>query len=636
MSPSLRRLAAYLLVPSALVIAGAVDLRFVQDDAYITMTYGRNLADGIGAVFVKGEAVEGFTSILWMLLSAMLSTITSDPAQALQTLGIAAAVATVVLVGLLTWHVLDGVDGIDDRRRPLLAAAAALWPASTAAFQFWSASAMETSFFLASLVLTVLLWFRRPNGFGWLIGGVVLLLTRPEALLVLPVLLAGTAIRPSGLRVAVHHGAVLAAAVGGLTLWRWLTFGALLPNTFAAKTSSLATQAGYGVDYLLAFTTEVGGFGIALLAVVVAGVLANRSDIRTMATLVVLWTAAVVVLGGDVLRHQRFLLPIQVLAAPLVVYGIATLVARRSVPLAPIVAGVACAALAVQGWFSERTAIQATIAIERELVNKMAITGRFLAWVSEREGRPLTVAASTIGSLAWHSRQNVVDMLGLTDRTIATMPAPIAALESDASIVWKERKYNAAYVLSRQPDYIVFSTGIKPSAFAERALLLEQFYVDYYQYYYHAPGDTKLLQMFRRKPSAVLARSPQHRIDLTDAHVRAFRSYVDGLAWLTRPDAADRARALFSQVVREGAPNFSGAWQQLADLGNPQVDTTVRRLYLQAITIDPCDIRAHFSLYQLARMDNDTAAMRLHGDWVGRCNPQLFTMAGLPVPDDAY
>ena len=40
------------------------------DDAYITFRYSQHFAQGMGAVYNIGERVEGYTSFLWMLLSA--------------------------------------------------------------------------------------------------------------------------------------------------------------------------------------------------------------------------------------------------------------------------------------------------------------------------------------------------------------------------------------------------------------------------------------------------------------------------------------------------------------------------------------------------------------------------------------
>ena len=73
---------------------------------------------------------------------------------------------------------------------------------------------------------------------------------------------------------------------------------------------------------------------------------------------------------------------------------------------------------------------------------------------------------------------DVIDLLGLTDSTIARYPEPpIPGMQT----TWKERSFNSRYVLKRAPDYIAFSTSAKPSAPAERALLLYPQFLEGYR-----------------------------------------------------------------------------------------------------------------------------------------------------------
>jgi hypothetical protein len=60
-------LAAGALALLGLVLAGRA--RFVQDDAFISFVYARNLAKGNGLVWF-GERVEGYTNFLWVLWMA--------------------------------------------------------------------------------------------------------------------------------------------------------------------------------------------------------------------------------------------------------------------------------------------------------------------------------------------------------------------------------------------------------------------------------------------------------------------------------------------------------------------------------------------------------------------------------------
>ena len=60
------------------------------DDAYIFFVYARNLAEGHGFVYnVGGEAVEGFTSLLWTLICAVVIRTTANPLELLLAINVA-------------------------------------------------------------------------------------------------------------------------------------------------------------------------------------------------------------------------------------------------------------------------------------------------------------------------------------------------------------------------------------------------------------------------------------------------------------------------------------------------------------------------------------------------------------------
>ncbi|MCP4685143.1 MAG: tetratricopeptide repeat protein, partial [bacterium] len=90
-----------------------------------------------------------------------------------------------------------------------------------------------------------------------------------------------------------------------------------------------------------------------------------------------------------------------------------------------------------------------------------------------------SVAVATIGIFGYELLgHELIDLVGLTDSTIARHSEdPIPGMVT----TWKEQKHNSRYLLERGPDYIVFSTGIKPSAPAERALLLYRQFMDAYR-----------------------------------------------------------------------------------------------------------------------------------------------------------
>ena len=308
--------------------ACAWSMRFVQDDAYITLTYARNLVDGHGLVFNIGEHVEGFTSLTWTLLSALLISIgIRDVATALQIVGIACTMLTLVPLFRIAQRMLRHA-GTAETVVPWLALLAPLFFASTAAVQYWSASAMEAPFFWLLVALTLEAFLVAPQSYRWVALGMLLLLTRPEAMLVIGILFAARLLvtlrnkdsvdeqplsRTTLTRQLLLQGALLGGTLLALTAWRWFSYDALLPNTFAAKTGFVYDQIGSGLEYLASHITNVWLWGVAFVPIVAAAWYVRNREVLLVVLLAALWTCAVVVLGGDVLRHQRFLIPVQLI-----------------------------------------------------------------------------------------------------------------------------------------------------------------------------------------------------------------------------------------------------------------------------------------------------------------------------------
>ena len=72
----LKRPGPALLCASAAMLLYASTLLLMQvgvvDDAYIFLRYARNIREGAGPVFNPGEAVEGYTSPLWLAVLTAL------------------------------------------------------------------------------------------------------------------------------------------------------------------------------------------------------------------------------------------------------------------------------------------------------------------------------------------------------------------------------------------------------------------------------------------------------------------------------------------------------------------------------------------------------------------------------------
>ncbi|UCD63306.1 MAG: tetratricopeptide repeat protein, partial [Candidatus Zixiibacteriota bacterium] len=212
----------------------------------------------------------------------------------------------------------------------------------------------------------------------------------------------------------------------------------------------------------------------------------------------------------------------------------------------------------------------------------------------------------------------IIDMVGLTDTTIARHPQePIAGITT----TWKEQNFNAAYVLSQSPDYILFSTGRKPSAPGEKALHLYQQFFDAYKIvdYAQMPGP------YNRKTRihSVYRRFREITGELVPVYPVAFVEYYT--LGLERHNAGDLHEAIqWHRKAIETCPHC-GNVNVLYDLAyccllTGETDYGVNLLD-SVVARDSLMAPAHRVLFRHAVLTGDTARAAIHRRWVGRLSP---------------
>ena len=235
---------------------------FITDDAFISFRYARNLLDGHGLVFNRGEYVEGYTNFLWVLeLAAIWRVLGIRPEDAAQWLSV---IYTVGTLAVLLWWVarLPGV-----RHRWLVAWMALGLVCSSATFAVWtSGGGLETrqfTFFVLGAVACLSVF--GANRWGLLAASLSLAaaaLTRPEGLLVAACCVgwyvAQRVLRDRLLdwRGTLALGGPFAVLIGGHFLARFRYYGEWLPNTYYAKHVGPWYESGF--RYLSAAAIETG------------------------------------------------------------------------------------------------------------------------------------------------------------------------------------------------------------------------------------------------------------------------------------------------------------------------------------------------------------------------------------------
>jgi arabinofuranosyltransferase len=426
------------------------------DDAFISFRYAARWASGAGLTWNDGAAVEGFSNPLWTLLLGVLARLGVAPHVAAPGLGLLALLGTVVTAGALARR--RGLSGI---AQLILVGGLAL----DVGFATWAGSGLETA--SCALLVTAWLWAAAGltedprGGPGAIRGGTLgllgsaLALSRPEgavwALWGLIWLLWG-AWAPKRVLAGWLLGLAPALAYG---VFRWLTYGQLVPNTFFAKmeptgsgslTHAGADLGGWAVAHAvpLALVVLLGLFGRAGKRRPDGAPAAPRFWLLLPAGWVALQWLFVLAAGGDWMGRSRYLVPVlpalYLLAAEVwPVRGPLASVRGRAI-LLPLLA----AHLAL-GW------------IGRDVIPDYTLAGREIGlWLRSAAEPGDMVAVTAAGAIPYFSGLAAYDILGINDAEVAGRPPRHTGPWAPG-----HHRYDLDRLLEIRPRWIVWDFGIR-------------------------------------------------------------------------------------------------------------------------------------------------------------------------------
>ncbi|HNS65900.1 MAG TPA: hypothetical protein PKJ26_05395, partial [Candidatus Woesebacteria bacterium] len=251
------------------------------DDANIFKVYAQNLSNGFGFVFQPGgERVEGFTSLLFVLLLSLLYSITGN----IDLSGLLLSVSIFLLVMVTTIALLLILYQRKQQQLSLYTLVGILvtWLFASPYFVIWlSLTQMDTGLWTLAVLLAMIWCFSfdmNKNRLPKLILGsgvmLILVLTRPEGMLLslllpicwfLKVLFKKREVTSAKLRYLISKNLVSIGLIGvwlssvvGLTWFRLTYFGWPLPNTFYAKVSpDVMYRIGQGLLYAWSFVSHL-------------------------------------------------------------------------------------------------------------------------------------------------------------------------------------------------------------------------------------------------------------------------------------------------------------------------------------------------------------------------------------------
>jgi arabinofuranosyltransferase len=429
---------------------------FPLDDSWIHLHFARNLAAGAGFSYNPGTPVAGSTAPLWTLLLGAGAFVAAPSLTMAKAVGIIATVGAALLTrrAALAWGARSEV--------ALVAAVALVWMGPVT----WGAlSGMEVSL-AALLVAAALLAHARDHALASAVCAALAVLARPEALLLVPFIAAA---RPLTIRRVALFALVTIVIVAPAVLFSLKTAGTPYPATAAAKVEGglVGWLGGVREPAALTFVQRPAAF--------------FKEWIVWLAT--IHWFLPIALVPGLVLTWQHAgrvlgLVTLALLAHPL---GMALLAPYRGpafqegrysihlLPLAVLVLAVAFGRYPPRRWtapaiFAAWLAVAATTLVPAatrygwavQNINAMQVhLGR---WADAHLPKSARIALNDIGAIAFFSRRDVIDLMGLVTPEI---------------IPYRRRGESGVmeYVSETCPEYLIIFPAWFPRLAASRETL---------------------------------------------------------------------------------------------------------------------------------------------------------------------
>jgi tetratricopeptide (TPR) repeat protein len=528
-------------------------INFIQDDAFITLRYVENFINGNGLVFNTGYRVEGYTNFLWVLLISLIGfigtifSVETDLPLITQLLSQLSGIALIILAYFFTKKIITAKYLLNNNFDYILCTLISLVPPFLISFAppflYWGVSGMESVLFT---FLTCFSFYRYIFRTGskpdivFVTASVLNSLLRPEGILIFLMIMCHSIIinykkyfrlngrwtTSSSAKVYLKEVLMYAVPIAAYLAFRYFYYGFLLPNTFYAKTGFNLEHFSRGLEYV--FTGIINNFFYGLLLVIplLSLIKSNlRSETIFFYFFVIIYLLFIILIGGDVLPISRFILPVLPLV---IVFSVITLYQLTALNFTPTLKFVlivsvlsAFTYIITSSYFNNYKEMKLKRSFEIGLVKKMKV---YAGWIKNKiveSNQNKKVALSTIGAFSFYSGAEVIDIVGLTDKYIAHNPKEVPGIDEDLPVHWKERRYNAEYVLKREPDYIIFPAGAKPTAFAECAIFVQpQFYKNYYCQLIYSDELKQLLPIYTKRNKSL-------EIDFTECDVKFVKPYIE-------------------------------------------------------------------------------------------------------------
>ncbi len=585
-------------------------LNFTQDDAYISYRFVQNFLNGNGLVFNIGERVEGFTNFGWVLYMIFLGKLSLNYILISKLTGYLFGIGILVLV-FVTASKLQ-----EFKNKITLILLSVYLTACSQSLAYWAVAGLETTAFAFFALFSLYLYLQKNRLLPFAL--IIAVLLRPEGALVAIILILIELITTRSLPKFSLRSAMGAFVLGLPYLaFKLYYYGDILPNPFYAKTGFSLSQLSNGLEYTFRFLTHYGFYGIPLIFSLLMFRKLSK-EFKAVVIFTFIYTVYLIFVGGDVLKVHRFFIPILGLYALLTVftlqYSLQKLTPKLQQPAFILMALILCGLT----YYLPNKFVKDYNRLERHFIEKMSTMADN---IKSQDDSNFSVALPTIGVFSYKLiGHHIIDMLGLTDSTIAKhSETPIDGMAS----TWKESKHNSAYILESEPDYIMFSTGVKPSAPAEKALMLYPRFLQSYSQigWYLRPDYSRkgsVQMVFNKKDILTGAVKPSYPIEFVNNYKLGLEAYIAGnqkkaIAYY------DKAIKISPKPIYNNLIYQKGFSHQLLNEHEKAI-----KLFNYVISLDSTIFMAHKSMYIYELLMQNQEKANIHKRWLVKLVPWYF------------
>ena len=441
---------------------------YTPDDTYIYLQFAKNIVHGNGISFNPGEPAYGFTSPLWLGIISAGGWTGIDVYVVAKATDLLIASLSLIVFYLLAFEIVRDI---------AVSLCATITFSVNAWFLRWAGTGMETSLSVL-LVLAVMLYCFRNEYFISIIMAALLTLVRPEACLIVPVILLDVYFNSNDKRRALHLIAQLAliyvAAILPWLIYAYTTFGSIVPNTSAKAGFNFNLHEMYATFVDIAQTIGIAD-GLALVVAAVCGLILfikrktllpvseqdddSRFFVFRQFIIGISWIGLVLLsyIIPDVNVVSRYLLlviPFVTIFAFSLVYQLFSRSAFRRYVYGAIFALTALAMIQNQIWY-QRNVLPGISVFEQGMETCMIPMGK---WLKQNTSPDAKIVLADVGAIGYYSDRYVCDAAGLA--TVRMLPL-LREGNVPLSIIEKKLYRSVCDV-----DYVIHRSP-KPEALAE-------------------------------------------------------------------------------------------------------------------------------------------------------------------------